>query len=50
MELVKKYVKDISSVIFYSAGPPKMVVAIKNLLLDSGVPQERVRTEEFDGY
>jgi ferredoxin-NADP reductase len=35
---------------YYVAGPPAMVEGMKTLLVGTGVPQERIRTDEFFGY
>jgi ferredoxin-NADP reductase len=35
---------------YYLAGPPGMVEALKKMVLEAGVPQEHVRTDEFFGY
>ncbi len=34
----------------YVAGPPGLVQGVTKALLDAGVPQDNIRTEEFDGY
>jgi ferredoxin-NADP reductase len=36
--------------IVYVAGPPGMVQGVAKALLEAGVPQDSIRTEEFDGY
>ena len=36
--------------IYYIAGPPQMVVAIRSVLTNSGVDDDDIRTEEFAGY
>lgn len=35
---------------YYIAGPPQMVASMLALLVDAGVPRERIRTDEFFGY
>src|SRR3990167_9471342 len=49
-EMLEKYLPDLNTPVFYSAGPPAMVKSIKELLLSLSIPQEHVKTEEFDGY
>lgn len=48
--MASKYVPDPSGSIFYTAGPPAMVSAIIKLVEGLGVPEEQIRSEDFDGY
>ena len=50
IEMIKKYVKDIKKPIYYSAGPPGMVAAMKAMLLESGIKEDNIKTEDFVGY
>jgi ferredoxin-NADP reductase len=36
--------------IYYIAGPPAMVAAMRKMLVASGVDEDDIRTEEFSGY
>jgi ferredoxin-NADP reductase len=36
--------------IYYIAGPPGMVAAMRQTLADAGVDEDDLRTEEFSGY
>ena len=49
-EMLAKYVKSPVSPIYYLAGPPAMVSAIRALLNGMGVDDDDIRTEEFAGY
>lgn len=49
-EMVAKYVPDLTNSIGYAAGPPTMVAAMRKLLNESGVDDDNIRTEEFEGY
>lgn len=49
-ELVKRVTKDLGAPIFYVAGPPGMVEAMRQVLIDTGVDEDDVRSEEFHGY
>jgi ferredoxin-NADP reductase len=49
-EMLAKYLKIAVSPIYYIAGPPGMVSAMRTLLSDIGVDEDDVRTEEFAGY
>ena len=48
--MLRRSLRDLHRPIYYLSGPPKMVEAMQKLLKNSGVKQERVRTEAFDGY
>jgi Na+-transporting NADH:ubiquinone oxidoreductase subunit NqrF len=43
-------VGDLKLPIFYITGPRTMVAAMRKLLDDSGVKDDKIRTEEFSGY
>jgi ferredoxin-NADP reductase len=50
-ELIKKYVADFDNTIFYLAGPPGMVKAMRSILVDElKTDEDNIKTEEFDGY
>lgn len=48
--MLEKYVDDLSSPIYYLAGLPEMVSAMKTMLTDAGVSEENIRAEEFTGF
>jgi Na+-transporting NADH:ubiquinone oxidoreductase subunit NqrF len=48
--MLMKSVKDLHIPIFYISGPPAMVAAMRKILDDSGVNDDKIRTEEFSGY
>ncbi|GAA0590863.1 FAD-dependent oxidoreductase [Virgibacillus siamensis] len=49
-EMLKRYVSDVSTPIYYLAGPPDMVKAMYKLLVDAGANEDNIRAEEFSGY
>ena len=49
-EMLVKYVPEIRSPLYYLAGPPGMVAAMRQLLDDMGVSEDSIKTEEFAGY
>jgi ferredoxin-NADP reductase len=49
-EMLQKYLKDISRPYFYIAGPPEMVVGMRDVLEKLGVPEEHIFTKKFSGY
>jgi ferredoxin-NADP reductase len=48
--LLSRHLKDAVAPIYYVAGPPKMVRALHAMLNASGVKDDDLRTEEFEGY
>ncbi len=48
--MLKRYVDDLQSPIYYLAGLPEMVSAMKTMLTDAGVREENIRAEEFTGF
>ena len=48
--MLMKSVNDLHLPIFYISGPPAMVAAMRKILDDSGVKEDKIRTEEFSGY
>ena len=48
--MLLKYIGDLTRPIYYIAGPPAMVTAMRKILSQSGVNDDNVRTEEFSGY
>jgi ferredoxin-NADP reductase len=49
-EKLKRFAGDASSPVYYLAGPPAMVEAMKAILVRNGVDSGDVRSEEFFGY
>ncbi len=48
--MLKKYLDTLQGPIYYSAGPPAMVAAMRKMLNDAGIDDDDIRTEEFAGY
>jgi Na+-transporting NADH:ubiquinone oxidoreductase subunit NqrF len=50
--MLMKYlgVNEFENSIFYIRGPPVMLKAMTDLLLDIQIPKERIKVEEFTGY
>jgi ferredoxin-NADP reductase len=48
--MLSKYIEDLAVPIYYIAGPPGMVTALRKTLSGSGVNDDNIRTEEFSGY
>ncbi len=56
-DLIAKHLKPLASPAFYEAGPiyyiagpPALVVGIRSVLINTGVDDDDIRTEEFAGY
>ena len=49
-KMLSRYVEALRGPIFYIAGPPGMVAALRTMLSDAGVDADDIRTEEFAGY
>ncbi len=48
--MLRRYLGGLADQIFYVAGPPGMVQALRATLVASGVDEDDIRTEEFTGY
>jgi Na+-transporting NADH:ubiquinone oxidoreductase subunit NqrF len=48
--MLTKYLGELTSSIYYTAGPPAMVAAILEMLGKGGVRMSDIRSEEFSGY
>jgi ferredoxin-NADP reductase len=48
--MLTKYLNNLDGPIYYLAGPPAMVAAMRKMLLDTKVDEDDIRTEEFAGY
>jgi ferredoxin-NADP reductase len=49
-EMLSRYLKGANSPIYYIAGPPAMVTALRDMLNHAGVDDDDIRVEEFAGY
>jgi ferredoxin-NADP reductase len=48
--MLRRHLDGVLDPIFYVAGPPAMVQALRTVLVASGVDEDDIRTEEFTGY
>lgn len=48
--MIKRHVPDLRKPIFYLSGPESLVKAMRQLLVETGVNEDNIRTEEFTGY
>jgi ferredoxin-NADP reductase len=49
-DLLAKFVNDLTQPIYYAAGPPALVAAMKDMLRDAGVDDDDINSEDFSGY
>jgi ferredoxin-NADP reductase len=49
-DLIKRYVLDLSTPIFYICGPLGMIQTYEKTLWEVGVHEDQIRTENFSGY
>jgi ferredoxin-NADP reductase len=49
-EMLSKHVSDLHGSICYIAGAPSMVSSLRLMLIEAGVDDNDIRTEEFAGY
>lgn len=49
-EMLAKHLPSIEDSVFYVAGPPAMVAAMRQMLIAAQVDEDDIRTEEFSGY
>jgi ferredoxin-NADP reductase len=48
--MLTRHLGDLSGPVYYLAGPPAMVAALRKVLEEAGVDEDDIRTEEFSGY
>ncbi len=49
-DMVRRYLPALQGPIYYLAGPPAMVAAMRQMLVAASVDEDDIRTEEFSGY
>jgi len=49
-DMLSKYLNDLRGPIYYIAGPPGLVSGMRKMLVESGVDEDDIRTDEFAGY
>ncbi len=49
-DMLAKHLPALQGPIYYLAGPPAMVAAMRRMLTEAGVDEDDIRTEEFSGY
>jgi len=49
-EMLKRHLPELNGPIYYIAGPPAMVAAMKEMLIKARVDEDDIRAEDFPGY
>lgn len=49
-EMLARHLPALQGPIYYAAGPPGMVAATRQMLVEAGVDEDDIRSEEFGGY
>jgi Na+-transporting NADH:ubiquinone oxidoreductase subunit NqrF len=49
-EMLSRHLAILQGPIYYIAGPPTMVAAMRETLVSAGVEEDDIRAEEFAGY
>jgi ferredoxin-NADP reductase len=49
-KMLARHLNDLAAPIYYSAGPPAMVAAMREMLVGAGIDEDSIRTEDFAGY
>jgi len=49
-EMLLRHLSVVQGPIYYIAGPPTMVTAMRETLVSAGVEEDDIRAEEFAGY
>lgn len=48
--MLERHLGGVTDAIYYLTGPPGMVHGLRTMLVDAGVDEDDIRTEEFTGY
>jgi len=49
-EMLKKFAGNLTDPVYYTAGPPALVAAMKDMLGQAGVTDDDINSEDFSGY
>lgn len=49
-DMIRKHLASLEGPIYYIAGPPAMVAAMRQVLVKAAVDEDDIRTEDFAGY
>lgn len=49
-EMLSRHLTTLQGPIYYSAGPPAMVAGMRKMVVNAGIDEDDIRTEDFAGY
>ena len=49
-DMLAKHLASLQGPIYYLAGPPAMVAALRRMLIEAGADEDDIRADEFFGY
>jgi ferredoxin-NADP reductase len=49
-EMLVRHLSGLRGPIYYVAGPPAMVTGVRGMLVESGIDEDDIRSEDFAGY
>lgn len=49
-EMLIRHLTDLAGPVYYVAGPPGLVTAMRDMLASAGIDEDDIRSEEFAGY
>ena len=49
-DMLTKHLPSLQGPIYYVAGPPAMIAAMRRMLIEAGVDEDDIRADEFYGY
>lgn len=49
-DLLTSFIEDLSKPIYYLCGPAGMVASMREILIQAGVDEDNIRSEDFPGY
>ena len=48
--MLARHLEGVTGAIYYLTGPPGMIQGLRMMLIEAGVDEDDIRTEEFTGY
>ena len=48
--MLTRHLRSLEGPVYYLAGPPQMVAALRTMLTNAGIDGDNIRADEFDGY
>ncbi len=48
--MLERHLTNLTGPVYYTAGPPEMVNAMRTMLVEAGISEDDIRSEDFAGY